>query len=185
MEKNKIKIINFNASYEVPNYKYDAKRNLIHWGSDNAYPDYLLDVYNAYGSTTHKAIVNRKTKLTAGQGWKDVQSPELEKFIKDNNLNKEVRKVSLDYELYNGFALEIIWNREGTEISSVSHVPFHKLRIGIESEEIPFEHYWYSDDWSKYKKPENEPNMYRAWNPYVNITLKQMVYTQSQVTLHQ
>jgi hypothetical protein len=167
MEKNKIKIINFNASYEVPNYKYDAKRNLIHWGSDNAYPDYLLDVYNAYGSTTHKAIVNRKTKLTAGQGWKDVESLELEKFIKDNNLNKEVRKVSLDYELYNGFALEIIWNREGTEISSVSHVPFHKLRIGIESEDIPFEHYWYSDDWSKYKKPENEPNMYRAWNPYV------------------
>jgi len=173
--KNTVKIFNFNQSYQVPDYKYNAKRHLIEWGKDNNYPTYLLDIYNAYGSTTHKSIINRKSKLSVGQGWEQVDNQELAKFIAKNNLNKEVRKVGLDYELFNGFALEIVYTREGGQIASIKHVPFHKLRIGIECEEIPFEHYWYSDDWKQYKKAMYEPKMYRSYNPYIKEG-KQLYY---------
>jgi len=165
--KNRIKILNFNKAYVAPIYKYNKNRSLIEWGVNNLYPVYVLDLYNNYGSTTHKSIINRKVKLTSGQGWETVANPELERFIKENKLNKEVRKVSLDYELYNGFCLEIIYNREGTEISSVKHVPFHKVRIGIPSDDLEFSHYWYSDDWAQYRKPDYSPELYREYNPYI------------------
>jgi hypothetical protein len=165
--KNRIKIFNFNEAYTAPIYKYNNKRHLIEWGTNNLYPIYLLDLYNSYGSTTHKSIVNRKVKLTTGQGWNEVSNPQLQQFIRDNRLNKEVRKVSLDFELYNGFSLEIIYNREGTEVTSIKHVPFHKVRIGIPNDEVQFNHYWYSDDWVQYKKSGYEPELYREWNPYV------------------
>lgn len=173
--KNRIKIFNFSEAYTAPEYKYNNKRHLIEWGKDNQYPIYLLNLYNAYGSTTHKSIINRKVKLTSGQGWEDVSNPQLEKFMKDNKLNKEVRKVSLDYELYNGFCLEVIYNREGTEISSLKHVPFHKVRIGIPNDDLNFNHYWYSDDWSQYKKKGYEPCLYRDYNPYITQG-KQLYY---------
>lgn len=173
--KNKVRILNFNEAYVQPEYKYNNKRHLIEWGKDNQYPIYLLNLYNAYGSTTHKSIINRKVKLTSGQGWDDVNNPQLEKFMKDNRLNKEVVKVSLDYELFNGFCLEVIYNKEGTEISSLKHVPFHKVRIGIESEDVPFTHYWYSDDWGQYKKKGYEPCLYREYNPYITEG-KQLYY---------
>ena len=69
--KNRVKILNFNEAYVSPEYKYNNRRNLIEWGKDNQYPIYLLNLYNAYGSTTHKSIINRKVKLTSGQGWED------------------------------------------------------------------------------------------------------------------
>jgi len=137
-----------------------------------------LDLYNAYGSTTHKSIVNRKVKLVSGEGWENVTDPKLQEFIKKNRLNKEVRKVSLDYELYNGFCLEVIYNREGTEISSLKHVPFHKIRIGTPNDELNFEHYWYSDDWTQHKKPMYEPKIYRGYNQHISEGKQLFYYTE-------
>jgi hypothetical protein len=165
--KHAIKIFNFNEAYTVPSYKYNPKLHLIEWGDKNNYPKYVLDIYNAYGSTTHKSIIDRKVRMIAGQGWEDVTNLQLQEFIEKNKLNKVVKRVDLDYELFNGFALEVIYDREGVNIVSLKHIPFHKIRIGTECEEIPFEHYWFCEDWDQYKKPEYEPELIRGYNPYV------------------
>lgn len=157
-------IFNFNKSYEIPDMKYNPKRGLVEWGKDNNYPQYPLDLYNFKGSTTHKAIINKKVKLISGQGFEQSSNTAINDFIKKNKLDFEVYKATLDYELFNGYAFEVIYDREGINIKKIKHVPFHKLRIGIECEELPDEHYWYSDNWNHYKKDMYKPKYIRKWD---------------------
>lgn len=164
--KRQFKIINFNQAYVAPIYKYDNKNNIITWGSKNDYPNYLLDLYNNYGASLHKSIINRKVKLISGKGLSDVVDQSLLDFIKKNDMNSELVKVSLDYEIFNAFAFEVIYTNGG-ELSSVKHIPVSKIRKGIETEEYNFPHLWVSKDWSKYKKEGYEPELIREFNPYI------------------
>lgn len=171
MEENKtkqtFKILNFNEAYVPPVYKYNDKLNIIEWGDKNLYPKYVLDIYNNYGSSIHKNIINKKTKLVAGKGFKEIADEALSQFVDKNKLEKVTKKAALDYELFNGFAFEVIWNNAGTAITSISHIPFSKLRIGIENKDLNFSHVWFSNDWEKYKKEGYEPEMIRCFNPLV------------------
>jgi hypothetical protein len=166
--KRQFKIINFNQAYVAPTYKYDNKNNIITWGSKNDYPNYLLDLYNNYGASLHKSIINRKVKLISGKGLAEVVDTSLIEFIDKHNLDEELIKVSLDYEIFNSFAFEVIYTNGG-ELSSVKHIPVSKIRKGIETEELNFSHVWVSKDWSKYKKEGYEPEMIRTFNPYTKI----------------
>lgn len=173
-----LKIFQFNKAYEAPTYKYNEKLGLIEWGKDNQYPVFILNLYNTNGSSTHKSIVNKKVKLIAGQGFEDILSPELKQFVKDNKLTKEVKKIALDYELFNGFCFEIIWNNEGSQILYLNHIPYHKIRLGIKTPELNFDHYWFSNDWSQIKKPEFEPEYIRAYEP--NLRQGKQLYYHSE-----
>lgn len=159
------KIITFNKAYQIPEYKWNKGRGLIEWGERNIYPTYILDLYNTYGSSIHKSIINKKVKMVAGQGLEDNTDAIAWDFAVKNKLETEIRKAELDYELFNGFAFEIVYNREGTGIAKMQHIPFHKLRIGIKNDDIPFQHYWFSYDWDKYRKEENAPVYIRKFNP--------------------
>jgi hypothetical protein len=167
------KIFKFSEAYKAPEYKWNLRKGLIEWGEKNNHPEFLLNIYNVEGSPIHKTIINRKTKLITGQGidWDKllVNDPELYNWLDKSKFEKELKKAGLDYEIFNGFAFEIIWNREGTKPTHVNHVPFHKIRIGIKNDEIPFEHFWYCDDWKKSRKAEFEPEMIRGFNPYEKV----------------
>jgi len=168
------KVFNFGKEYVAPEYKYDGKDGFIHWGRDNHYPQYLLDLYNHYGSTTHKSIINKKTRLTTGYGLKDIIDPRLEEYVKRNKLEKTLRKCEVDFEIFNGFCFEIIWNNEGSEFS-IHYMPFNKIRKGIESKEIDYPHFLYSKNWKEFKKEEFKPEIIRKFDPSVRIG-KQLYY---------
>jgi len=70
-----------------------------------------------------------------------VVNVELAEFLKVNKMNHEVRKAALDYEIFNSFAFEIIYTNGG-ELSSVKHIPVHKLRVGIETDELNFPYFY-------------------------------------------
>ena len=176
-KKQLFKIFNFNEAIEPPTYIYNEKRNIVEWGKTNLYPQELLEMYNYKGSSIHKAIINKKQKMVSGNGFKPITDPQLQQFIKKHKLEGEVKKASLDYELYNGYAFEIIWNKEGNDYASFKHIPFQKVRVGIEDEDLPFKHYWISTDWSQYrsKREEYKPQYIRAYNPLVK-TGRQLYY---------
>lgn len=169
------KILQFNEAYIPPTMKYNNKLNIIEWGDKNLYPNYILDTYNNFGSSIHKNIINKKTKLIAGKGFKEIVDPALLKFVEDNDLELEVKKAALDYELFNGFALEVIWDNAGVNITSVAHIPFSKIRIGIEDDDLNFPHVWFSNDWAKYKKEGYEPELIRTFNALLKQG-KQILY---------
>ncbi|MCP4761435.1 MAG: phage portal protein [archaeon] len=170
-----IKVFNFNKTYEVPVNKIDKRNGWITWGQKNDYPDFLLNLYDNYGGALHKSIINKKVKYISGRGFNDVQSSELNDFIKKNKLTKQTRKATLDYEIFNAFAFEIVYANDGS-LYSVKHIPISKVRIGIEDEEINFPHVYISKDWSKYKKEGYEPEIIRQYNPYVKTGKQIFLY---------
>ena len=164
-EKRFVKVFNFNQAYQAPTYAYNKKLNFIEWGKENKYPSYLLDLYNNYGASLHKNVINKKTKLIAGQGFDPITDPQLLAFLDANKVSREVRKATLDYEIFNGFAFEVVWNNEGTAYTSFQHIPFHKLRLGIQNEELNFPYVLFSNDWNQIKKEEYTPEIIRQFNP--------------------
>jgi len=162
--KQPFKIFNFNQAYVAPTYKFNLSHNFIEWGQDNNYPKFLLDLYNNYGSATHKSIINKKTRLTVGFGIEDIIDNRLKEFIIKNKLEKQLRSMEKDFEIFNGFCFEIVWNNEGTNFT-MKHIPIHKIRIGIETDELNHPHYWFSNDWKEYKKDLYKPE-YKTIRPF-------------------
>lgn len=172
--KQMFKVINFAASYVAPQYKFDAKDGFVHWGVNNLYPQYLLDLFNHYGSSTHKSIINRKIRLTAGYGLKDVIDINLKNLISKNKLEDVILKCETDFEIFNGFCFEVIWSNDKTTFD-IHYMPFNRIRKGIETKEIDYPHFWYSKNWKEYKKDDNRPSLIRRFDPNIREG-KQLYY---------
>lgn len=184
MEENKqipLKIFTFNEAYEIPIYNYIKKGEyrFLSWGQDNYYPDLILDLYENYGSPLHKAIINKKEKLIAGFGFKEVLDPSLRDYIDQTDLDLLARFITRDFELFNSFSIEVIWNREKTK-AKLHYLPVHTLRFGLNEDgtEVSEDYMWFSKDWSKFKKKGFEPEYIKRYDPSVRDERSVYYYTQ-------
>ena len=161
-----LKVFQFNEAYQAPIYTYQKKGDyhFLSFGADNMYPLFLLELYNNYGSPLNKAIINKKTKMTAGFGYEDIQDPKMKEWAKRNNLERLLLYLAKDFMIYGGFAVEVIWNREGTSFD-IKYLPIHTLRIGLKEDEDEPDYYWYSKDWGQYKKEEYRPEYIKQFDP--------------------
>ena len=181
MEENKppLMIFNFNEAYEVPIYNYVKKNEyrFLSWGSDNVYPQLLLDLYENYGSPLHKAIINKKEKLISGFGFKEVLDPSLRDYIDYNDLNLLARQITRDFELFNCFAIEVIWDKSKTKMK-LHYIPVHTLRFGLNEDGTEVDNYfWFSKDWSKFKKKGFEPEYVKRYDPSIRDERSIFYYT--------
>lgn len=145
-------MVNFANMEVIPANKLNKGRKMVSWGNDNLYPNFLLDLYEEKGGTRHSMIVKKKVRYMGGQGINlEGIDPRLADFIESNDLDTEILKAIMDYEIFNGFSFEVIWSRDGQSIASIKHIPFSQLRIGIVDESL-VDYFWYSKDWSQYKK---------------------------------
>lgn len=158
---NKIIKAKFEA-IEIPIIKEVRGKDYIYFGEDNLYPQKLIDLYNS--SAIHHTAIDAITSGIIGNGLE---------LIGDNfcNTNGETideifEKISLDYALFKGFSLNVIWNREGTKIVEIYHLPFNNVRSGKLNEEEKVEEYLYSTDWFNVRK--NIPTAYKAFDPLDN-----------------
>jgi hypothetical protein len=127
------------------------------YGESNRYPDYLLEMYQR--SAKHNAIVNGKVNYITGKGWTyeadKVPSEmlgELNRLLENPNpyddLNDILYKTALDFEIFNGFALEIVWNMHG-KVSQIAHKNFGNLRRNVDGSK-----FYYADEWKEFGEPE-------------------------------
>jgi hypothetical protein len=123
-------------------------------------------MYSYKGSGTHKAIINRKVAMVAGQGFENGTR-------EDNEL---ALKLEMDYEIYNGFAIEVIYANDGS-IAQKNHVPYRMVRRGIENEDAQYPHFLVSTNWSNYRKAEHKPQIIREWNPILKTGRSLYYYT--------
>ena len=144
---------------KIPDFKQVRGKDWIYWGEDNCYPDYLIDLYMR--SSTHNAIVTGKVNYILGNGWKADKAGStvnnqaiLNAFINKINpyetLSELCEAVILDFEIFNGIALEVIWNKGGKEFD-LFHVPFNKIRTNEDQSK-----YYYSKDWSLQNQTEEK-----------------------------
>lgn len=140
----------------------------INYGVNNLYPNELITpLYN--GSAMNRSCINSKHIYTNGEGLRTVD-PNLEYVLKRANLNEGwndiFNRASLDYIIYGGFALNIIWSEDGTTITDIYNMDFNDIRSGhIDFKSDKVEWYYYSADWSRYKKDVYKPKAIRAFDP--------------------
>jgi hypothetical protein len=134
---------------KLPTFKENKAKDIYNFGDDNLYPDLLVDLFSK--SPKHNAIVSSKASYVAGvgtaivaQNTQDIAKAEAKlKSINTYESFEEVKqKIAYDLELFNGFAVEVIWNRTKTQIAELYHIPFKNVRVGLD------DCYYYSEDWS-------------------------------------
>lgn len=120
-------------------------KNYVEWGDGNGYPDYLLDLYNSV--PTLRTIINGNVDYIAGD---DVTILPLRASLEEGAMNlrgdiiaEQVRDLARDYEMYGGFALQIIRGRDGMP-SEVFYVDMRFLRMNKECDT-----FYYCEEWSR------------------------------------
>lgn len=129
----------------LPTEKLISGRDMVEWGTKNAYPDYLLDLYN--NVTTLRSIINGNIDYIAGD---DISILPLQPEFTNNEMNRrgdtireQVKDIAKDFEIYGGFALQVIRNLAG-EIAEVYYLDMRFLRTNKECNV-----FYYSEKWNR------------------------------------
>jgi len=123
------------------------------YGETNLMPNYLIERFN--NSAIHKAIVISKVNQIMGDGIVSLNNPmaTVNLINKKDNVHDVMKKCALDLVLFGGYALNIIWSRDGKTIAEIYHLDFSKIRCGkINPESDEIDKYYYSLDWTNTKK---------------------------------
>tara|TARA_R110000868_G_scaffold71925_1_gene210006 strand:- start:113 stop:1294 length:1182 start_codon:yes stop_codon:yes gene_type:complete len=146
--------------------KFSPRDPWISFGVNNDYPQELIRLYqNADG--LHSALVKKKVDMIAGMGF--VDNPAYAEFLKNSYSAEDLKiisyKIAFDIVLFGGYYLNVVWDRNGTKIAKIKHVPFEKVRIAKPNAETgEVEGYYISRDWHKWRKEENKPFYVCAFN---------------------
>ena len=146
----------------LPVEKFVSAKDLMEWGTRNSYPDYLLDLYN--NVPTLRAIINGNIDFIAGD---DVSILPLTQHLPNGIMNnrgdqirEQIKDIAKDYEIYGGFALQIIRNLIG-EVAEVYYIDMRFLRTNKEGNV-----FYYCEDWSKSVR--KDVVVYPAFMPNLN-----------------
>ena len=139
------------ASAEIPKFLEKKNQNIVYFGVDNIYPFELIDLYN--DSSTHNAIINGKVGYTVGNG---LYSEDLatKKWLSFANIDEDwtslLKRISLDYELFNGYAIEVIKTGVGNQYH---HIDFANIRVGLDGG-LQYSDEWITDKGTRNYKPD-------------------------------
>lgn len=123
------------------------KGDLILWGYDNTFPDYLIQLMEK--SSRHKRCIKFKSDLVAGQGFdRNNISNETISFL-DNKFSNEsldeiLKKIGFDLELFGGFALKLFKNQTNDKIVKIEYIDIYNLRLSEDKKSV-----YYSEDWRR------------------------------------
>ncbi len=141
----------FDKNYEKPVIYEDQENDLVSFGKDNRLPYDLLNYYT--NSSIHRAIIQKKTNMFNGTGIMfenvdDKIDKKTQKFIDkvnpQQNMEQLLSQIGLDFFIYGGSYLQIIWSRNGKSIVEIYHMPFYKMRSGKINSKNNVEEFYYN-----------------------------------------
>tara|TARA_R100000231_G_scaffold7090_3_gene10107 strand:+ start:7719 stop:9908 length:2190 start_codon:yes stop_codon:yes gene_type:complete len=167
-KKDNISVIHL-AEYNLPTITETNNKDWIQFGSDNLYPQYLLELYN--GSSINNAIIKGVSSMIYGEGL-DATDREDDDNKKGNwlalntllhNSPKDTLKcLAFDLKLFGMCYVNTIWNRPRTKIVEVRHIPAQYIRSGKADAYGKVNEYYYSADWENTRK--HKPRYYKAFD---------------------
>ena len=149
---NDLRVVNL-ATYTSPEIVEKRNQNFVEYGDDNNYYQYLIDRYN--GSPTNNAIINGISEMIYGQGLDATDSsrrPNEYAQMKSLFSKDCVRKLCYDLKLMGGCAMQVIYSKDRSKITSVEHYPVETLRAEKCNAKGEVEAYYYHPNWEKYRK---------------------------------
>lgn len=157
----KIHVFNFSA-FDLPTFTEVRGKDWVSYGEDNLFPQKLIELLQT--SAIHNTAVQAQTDAVKGEGLVDIGTQVINSM--GETLNDIYEKIALDFVIFNGYVLNVIWNRAGDKIAEIYHLPFNNVRSGRLNEMDEVEYYYYSNSWNNTRK--YKPNQYRAFNPTDN-----------------
>jgi len=152
------------ASYTTPKIEENPAREWVEYGRDNNYYQFLIDRFN--GSAVNNAIITGIGEMIYGQGLdatdadkRPLDYAKMKLIFRD----EDIRKVSLDLKLLGQSAFNVVWNKGKTEIKKAKHIPIQNLRPE-KAVDGKIQAYYYSDDWSQFRKDKFKPIRIDAFN---------------------
>lgn len=128
-----------------PTEKVSSSKDIVEWGDGNSYPDYLLDLFN--NVTTLRSIISGNIDFITGDNITIL--PLGDRFTngimntRGDRINDIVRDLAKDYNLYGGFALQVIRDYTG-EVAEIYYIDMRFLRSNKENNV-----FYYSEKWNK------------------------------------
>lgn len=120
-----------------------TNRDFVEWGKGNNYPGYLLDLYN--NVTTLRSIINGNIDFITGD---DVSILPLGERFAEGIMNTRgdlitdiVRDLAKDYNLYGGFALQIIRDHNG-DVAEIYYIDMRFIRSNKENDVFYYNEHW-------------------------------------------
>ena len=146
----------------LPVERFVSGKDLVEWGNRNSYPDYLLDLYN--NVPTLRSIINGNIDFITGDDVSILpltdNLPNGQMNNRGDNIREQIKDIAKDYEIYGGFALQIIRNLIGM-VAEVYYIDMRFLRTNKEGNV-----FYYCEDWSKSGK--KDVIVYPAFMPNLN-----------------
>ena len=129
----------------LPTEKLINGKDMVEWGTKNAYPDYLLDLYN--NVPTLRAIINGNIDYVAGDDVSIIPLREeytnQEMNMSGETIREQVKEIAKDFEIFGGFALQVIRDYDGN-VAEVYYIDMRFLRTNKEGDV-----FYYSEKWGK------------------------------------
>jgi hypothetical protein len=150
-----IRVVNLQG-YTIPEIKEDYRNDWVTYGQDNNYFGDLIDNY--LSSPTNSCCVNGIVDMIYGRGLSATDSeekPEMYARFKMILKDEEVKKIVNDYKLLGQGAVQVVYNKSKTRITSLTHFPMETLRAE-KADEGKIKAYYYHPKWSEYK-PSDSP----------------------------
>ena len=166
MNKDEIQVnlsfIDYESKYEQDRDEIiSTTRGPVSWGKNNKYPNLLRNLYN--NSATLGSIINGTRGYVLGDGviasenaakWKDKVNR------RGDTPYDVVNALALDYMLYNGFAIQVIYSKLGT-VAEIYTLDFSKCRTDEYHKKI----YYYKKGCTAYS---NKYEEYDAFGAEIN-----------------
>lgn len=164
---------------KLPKFLEVKNKDYISYGEKNDYPYYLIDLYKR--SSYNCAIINGKVKYISGAGWtydkygvttvgqRAIAEKILKQPLSETDLNETTRRVTFDFELFNGYAILVKWAKN-KRTCNLEHIDFANIRTNADRSEFYFTRGWYitkNGQVRENKKPEDQPDwkVYKAYDP--------------------
>ena len=149
-----LKVFNFQSA-NVPiieeNLIVNTRTPWVYYGIANLAPQELIRLYNS--SPTHRASVTSKWYGVRGE---DLILVEKDRGLMVNSLGDTLydiwSKACLDFILYGGFALNIVWKKDREQGFEIYYMDYSKLRADKTDMYDKVHHYYYCADWAFPKK---------------------------------
>ena len=138
---------NFNVP-ALPVIKEITNKDWVYYGEENIFPERLIKLYDS--SAMHATCINAIKDGIFGEGVKLIGDEYIN--TKGETIDDIFEKVVLDYTLYNAYALNVVWNKEGSAIAEVYHLPFNNVRSGKMDEDDQIVEYFYTSRWDNLRK---------------------------------
>jgi len=147
---NSISVISL-SKYTAPVIVENNHDNIVEYGSDNNYFQYLIDRF--VGSTTNNSIIRGVSNMVYGKGLDALDSarkPQQYAMMKSLLQPKDLKRVISDRKKLGMGALQITY--KGSKVDSISHFPMETLRAGICNDEGVVDTWYYHPNWVERKR---------------------------------